>query len=185
MKKFFILFCIGIFMIPATAGAVRIVWLSSGKGKDTFARGFSKMQDKLASESRRSRALLWDVLKIYADDQQVTFDDKEIKIVVKMHARATREHNTNTTCQALATKARTVLFGSNPLASLLEYFPGIKAEDLRYFVYLHGTVETFAEKNAKPGEELDPEDTPDPEETAVIASTKCRINAVTEKAYFD
>ena len=185
MKKTILFLYLFVLLMPAAAGAVHIIWLTSGKGKDTFARGFSKMQDKLAEEARETRSLLWDVLKLYPDDQRVTFDDKELKIIVEMHARATHEHNTNTTCQALATKARNVLFGSNPLVTLLEYFPGIKQEDLRYFVYLHGTVETFAEKDAKAGSELDPSETPDPDRTLIVATTKCRINAITEKAYFD
>lgn len=186
MRKNLILFlCLLTLCLPVAAGATRIIWLTNGKGKNTFERGFSQMKDKLAKEKKRTQGLLWDVLKIYVDDQQVTFDDQSFKINVKMHARASKEHNTNTTCQALATKARTVLFGSSAVTALLEYFPGVKQDDLRYFVYLHGKVETFAEKNAKAAAEIDPEDTPDPDKTVVVATTTCRVNAVSEKAYFD
>jgi hypothetical protein len=183
-KLLTLLLCLVLFASQAIA-APRIIWLTSGKGKDTFARGFAKMEDKLASEKKRTRGLLWDVLHVYVDEQKVTFDNENFKVIVKMRARARKEYNSNTTCQALVTKARTVLFGSSALASLLEYFPGIKEEDLRYFVYLQGTVETYMDKGGKDSEELDPKETPDPKKAIVSATTNCRLSAISEKAFFD
>lgn len=170
-------------VLPAASEAgVRIIWLQRGKGKDTFERGFDMLKDKLASQSGRTQDLLWDVMKVNVEDQRISFDKNTLKLNVYLEGRASAERNTNTTCASLISKARAVLLGTTPFTSLNQYFPGVKQEDLRYFLYLHGKVETRIDTDTD--KEIPADEAFNPDRSKVTISTLCRANSVSDSVSY-
>ena len=166
--------------------AAKVLWLLEGDGKNAFEQGLSTMRQRLAAEEEDTREILWEVLHVYTDSQQVTYDDKKFKLYVVMQARAEEKYNTNQNCSALISKAKKVVFGGAVKENLLKTFPGVLLEDLRYFIHFRGYVDTLVVKEAESGEieTVEPDEPYDFNAVSIVKSTYCRNSVLSDDVLF-
>jgi len=182
-----LLFCIT-FCISTQSYAANVIWLDDPKTKDIFEQGLEEMKDKLNSNSKTSKRMLWSVMNINLDKNELYFDDKTFKIYVEMEGRTLLKYNTPKACRTLIKKAKRLLFGTATKERLMNYFPTITFDDLRYFIQFKAKVSSWAiiDDSGKI-EDIDPdEDLEDiPEEATNNKTISCSNNVMSKKIFYD
>jgi len=180
-----ILFNISIF---SNSYAANVIWLSDPKTKDIFEHGLEDMKDKLDSNSKTSKRMLWSVMNINLDKNELYFDDKSFKIFVEVEGRTLLKYNTPKACRTLIKKAKRLLFGTATKERLMNYFPTIAFDDLRYFVQFKAKVDSWAiiDSNGKINDINPDEDIEDiPEEATNNKTISCSNNVMSKKIFYD
>lgn len=185
--KLAVFFCL-IFTNLTSAFAVNVLWLNDPDTRSIFENGLENMTDKFHNNHRRSKRMLWSVMNINLDEGNIYFNDEEFKIFVEMNGRTLLKYNTPRSCKTLISKSKRLLFGTAVKENLMEYFPIIEFDDLRYFVHFKAKVDSWIimDSDGKVTD-IDPdEDIEDiPEEAVKYKTTSCSNNIMSKKIFYD
>ncbi|MCB2081988.1 MAG: hypothetical protein H6908_01345 [Hyphomicrobiales bacterium] len=177
---------IWVFLICAVvlpAMAARVTWLDE-ETMPTFQKGLSTIREVLEDNEEDIQDSMWSYSDVWLTKQELHFDEKNLKVTVKIEAQARKEHNTNDNCGKLITKFRKTLFLNNPKRYLAKYFPNLEVEDLLYMVGFEGVVRSYAHDiGGGRYREIDPDDTP-PEGTVVIRDIECSTALFSDEIFY-